>query len=303
MTTQAPAVSVVIATRNRRLMLAEAIATVKDQSFADWELIVVDDASTDDTQTWLETQRDPRLRVFRQEARGERAVARNRGLAEARGAFVMFLDDDDLLRAEALAALVAALRAHPEAVAAIAPCRILLASGDSLKVYWPSRAIVRVMWKEFLFGFWANSGQNLFRADAARAVGGYPAAWVPFEDRSFWLAIARRGPVCMVPTMAMDYRIHAGQSKRSEPDPGRTALRTEFINTLTPRERAQGWRIRRAAELAQESEDAWRAARFGKALLRQLAACWTAPYLLSSPATGRPLWWGIKKCLLRQSAP
>src|SRR5438876_3252 len=95
-------VSVVIATRNRRALLAEAIATVFDQTFADWELLVVDDCSSDDTPRYLAGLDDTRIRIFRQTVPLERSAARNRGLREARGKFIMFLDDDDLLRPAAL---------------------------------------------------------------------------------------------------------------------------------------------------------------------------------------------------------
>ena len=63
-------VSVVIATRNRRALLAEAIATVFDQTFADWELLVVDDCSSDDTQRYLDGVEHPRVRIFRQSVHG-----------------------------------------------------------------------------------------------------------------------------------------------------------------------------------------------------------------------------------------
>ena len=129
----APVVSVVIATRNRRHLLAETIATVQEQTLGDWELIVVDDASTDDTILHLEGLDDHRLTLLRQEVHGERSAARNVGLAAARGEFVMFLDDDDLLRPSALADLVRALRAQPHALAASGACRILQRNGDSVK--------------------------------------------------------------------------------------------------------------------------------------------------------------------------
>ena len=64
------AASVVIPTRNRRLFLSEAIATVMEQTFLEWELIVVDDGSTDDTQDFLRTLHDPRIRSIRRESQG-----------------------------------------------------------------------------------------------------------------------------------------------------------------------------------------------------------------------------------------
>ena len=92
-----PEVSIVIATRNRRAMLADAVNSVQTQAGVDWELIVVDDASTDDTWDFLSGLHDPRIRCFRQEKQYERSAARNLGLANSRSEFIIFLDDDDLL--------------------------------------------------------------------------------------------------------------------------------------------------------------------------------------------------------------
>jgi glycosyltransferase involved in cell wall biosynthesis len=295
-------ISVVIATRNRRDLLAEAIATVFEQSIDDWELIVVDDASTDDTVEFLNTLRDPRLRVVRQTQHGERSVARNRGLAEARGAFIMFLDDDDLLRADTLASLVRHLETHAAAVAAVAACRILQVNGDSVKVFHPSKPHCRVVWPELVFGWWANSGQNLYRTDVVRAVGGYPTRPIPCEDRNMWLAIARRGPVCLVPSVAMEYRQHAGQSKPANIDEIRRGVWRDFIAALPVHEQPRALRFRRAGDLVADAEKLRSTGAFGAALSAQLRACLAAPSLLMSPITGRPLWWGVKKCLRRERA-
>ena len=296
-------VSVVIATRNRRQFLSEAIATVQEQTFADWELIVVDDASTDDTVSYLNTLRDARIRVITQAVHGERSAARNAGLADAGSEFIMFLDDDDVLRAKTLTSLVETLRAQPDAAAAAGACRILQANGDSIKVYHPAKACKRVIWRELLFGWWANSGQNLYRTALVREVGGFNQSLSSCEDRNLWLAVARSAPVCLVPVIAMEYRQHTGQSKPANLDDIRESVLNEFITTLPPAGQTEGRRIRRAAELVEKSEAARAARKFGSALRWQLQACWLAPRLLLSPLTGRPLWWGIKKCLLRVSAP
>ena len=114
-----PEISVVIPTSNRRAMLAEAINSVQAQTNARWELIVVDDASTDDTWSFLSGLRDTRIRCFRQEKKYERSAARNLGLANARSEFIMFLDDDDLLWPGTLSVLKGALEKHPDTVAAM----------------------------------------------------------------------------------------------------------------------------------------------------------------------------------------
>jgi glycosyltransferase involved in cell wall biosynthesis len=298
------AASVVIPTRNRKLFLSEAITTVVEQTFLDWELIVVDDGSTDDTQEFLRTLHDPRIRSIRRENQGGPSIARNAGLAEARGELIMFLDDDDLLRPYTLARLVSALRSHSDAVAAVGACRLFRENGDSIKVYHPARAYTGTIWREFLFGWWSNSGQNLYRIASIKGIGGFDPALPRAQDRKLWLDVAWRGRVCVLPFVAMEYRQHAGQ-RTEGPDiaPTRQRIWDEFIAGLPPSYQGQARAIRRAAELVTRSRNARAARTFGAALRMQLQACLMAPLLLASPLTGRPLWWDIKKCLLRVSAP
>jgi glycosyltransferase involved in cell wall biosynthesis len=107
-----PVVSVYLPTRNRAALLAHAIDSVLRQDFADLELIVVDDASTDTTQAVLEatTRRDPRVRVLRRNHAGGPAAARNTAIRSARGEFVTGLDDDDRMLPGRVGALLAAYR-------------------------------------------------------------------------------------------------------------------------------------------------------------------------------------------------
>src|SRR5262245_49674035 len=88
-----PLVSVVMPTYNRADTIQRAIKSVQAQTFADWELIVIDDGSTDDTAAFID-QSDPRVKVIRQENRGF-VGARNRGLSEGIGKYFAFLDSDD----------------------------------------------------------------------------------------------------------------------------------------------------------------------------------------------------------------
>jgi len=88
-------VSVVIPTYNRGSLLPRAIRSVLNQTFTDFELIVVDDASTDDTQRVVKGFSDLRVRYFRHERNRGGAAARNTGIGAARGEFIAFLDSDD----------------------------------------------------------------------------------------------------------------------------------------------------------------------------------------------------------------
>lgn len=111
-----PKVSVIIPTYNRGYIVREAIDSVLAQTFEDFEAIVVDDGSTDDTAEKIAAIRDPRIRYIHGINAGA-AVARNRGLAEARGEIISFLDSDDQWTPDKLEANVSFLERYPCAAA------------------------------------------------------------------------------------------------------------------------------------------------------------------------------------------
>lgn len=104
-------VSVIVPTYNRRETIGAAIASVQRQTFSDWELIVIDDGSTDDTTALIEGS-DPRLVLIRQKNQGVNA-ARNAGMLRARGQYIAFLDSDDEWLPHHLELSVAFFRAFP----------------------------------------------------------------------------------------------------------------------------------------------------------------------------------------------
>ena len=110
-----PAITIVTPAWNASAHIGETVRSVRAQSRPDWEWVVVDDGSTDETVRVVmeEGRGDERIRVVRQPNRGVSA-ARNRGLDEARGSFVALLDADDLWLPEALALRVARLESRPE---------------------------------------------------------------------------------------------------------------------------------------------------------------------------------------------
>src|SRR5580704_15152364 len=115
----APDISVVLATYNRRHSLARVIASLLAQDDAAFELIVVDDASRDDTAAYLATLDDPRIRVITCPTNGGPSAARNRGLAAAHADIVAFLDSDDAYRPRRLAAPLTAFAADLGLVATL----------------------------------------------------------------------------------------------------------------------------------------------------------------------------------------
>jgi glycosyltransferase involved in cell wall biosynthesis len=108
----APLVSVVLPTRDRCGLLPRAIASVMGQSYDNWELLVVDDESVDGTPAFMAGIADERIRAFRGRGAGV-CAARNVALAQARGALVAYLDDDNIMHPGWLKAVLWAFEQHP----------------------------------------------------------------------------------------------------------------------------------------------------------------------------------------------
>lgn len=111
-----PSVSVIIPTYNREETIARAIQSVLKQTFQDFEIIVVDDGSTDRTRAVVEGFCDPRIRYLRHEQNRGAAAARNTGIRTARGAYLAFLDSDDEWLPEKLSEQIAVLQSAPDEV-------------------------------------------------------------------------------------------------------------------------------------------------------------------------------------------
>jgi glycosyltransferase involved in cell wall biosynthesis len=128
-----PAVSVVIPSYNRAHLLADAFESVRCQTYTDWELIVVDDGSVDDTRavvTKLSAGTPQRVHYEYQQNQGP-AAARNRGVACARGRYIAFLDSDDAWLPHHLQNCVAALEASPDVDWVYGACRLVALGSDT----------------------------------------------------------------------------------------------------------------------------------------------------------------------------
>lgn len=200
----APLVSVVIPTYNRASTVRAAIDSVLSQTWRNLELLVVDDASTDDTAPMLAAFSDPRLRYLPQERNGGVARARNRGIAEARGRYVAFLDSDDTWMPEKLARQVALLEASPEYVG--------LVNTGTLNDHGDRTEIVEATARGFVFDgmLYANllhggASAVLVRASVFDAVGGFDPSLPAIEDYEFWIRVCRFYAVESVPAPLVRY--------------------------------------------------------------------------------------------------
>jgi glycosyltransferase involved in cell wall biosynthesis len=181
-------VSVVIPTYNLARFLPEAVGSVRAQGWADFEIIVVDDGSTDETPELLERlAREGGLRWFRQENAGASA-ARNRGIREARKDWVAFLDADDFWLAGKLAAQFGALEGRPSARFSYTDARLLRPGGSESDVTCGTTE--RALLPQLLAGNLFATPTALVRRDCFDAVGLFEPRLRTGEDWDMWMRLA-----------------------------------------------------------------------------------------------------------------
>ena len=199
-----PLVSVVIPCYNQAHFLGEAIESVLSQSYPNFEIIVVDDGSPDDTAEVA--ARYPEVRYVRQDNQGV-SVARNSGLARSGGAYIVFLDADDRLLPEALEVGVRELEAHPECALVFGYSNHMAANGTPLFSYRPH--VEGDHYLELLrYNYISPSAVAMYRRDVFDSVGGFDPSLRACQDYDFYLRIARRFPIHGYDRVVVDYRQH-----------------------------------------------------------------------------------------------
>lgn len=184
-----PRVTVVMAMYNAAQFLHQAVASVLAQTYRDFELIVVDDASTDDSLSVLEGFSDPRMRIIRHRTNMGAALSRNDALSVASGEFVAIMDADDVCAPARLERQVAFLDANPQA--GLVGCGIydvIDESGEILyTAYLPedNETIQKTLVQRWCF----LHPSIMFRRELLRYAGGYREVFEPAEDHDFILRI------------------------------------------------------------------------------------------------------------------
>lgn len=213
--TSPPAITAIIPTRNRWTYLADAIDTVLRQTQSDLELIVIDDGSTDDTQRLLANIDDGRVRVVRQRTATGVAAARNRGIAEARGAWLAFLDDDDLWAPAWLE--TARARAQSERADIVYGAHIVI-DGDRrpLRAALAPRAneVVRALSRINALG---GPSAVMTRTSLVRDAGGFDDRFSALADWDLWLRLTAVAPAAPVPELLVAYTAHGGNMHVARP--------------------------------------------------------------------------------------
>ncbi|MEN9519552.1 MAG: hypothetical protein RLZZ381_2140 [Cyanobacteriota bacterium] len=204
-----PQISVIVPAYNAERTILETIQSVQQQTFQDFEIIVIDDGSQDQTVKLVQTIQDQRLQIFAYENGGV-SVARNRGISHATGEFVAFLDADDLWTIDKLELQLTALKENPKAGVAYSwTCFMDVDEQGKPVSFLPSSkySFAGNVYKNLLVSDFIHSGSNtLIRRAAIESTGKFDPTLKSCEDWDYWLRLATRWHFAVVPKHQLLYR-------------------------------------------------------------------------------------------------
>ncbi len=289
-----PMVSIVIPTYNRARLVEQAVASVLAQRFRDYEVLVVDDGSTDETVQRLE-RFGSQITVLRQPCR-ERGAARNAGIRASRGSLIAFLDSDDLWAPGKLTDDIERLQQDPGIGLVYCGVELIDEVGRSLGIptspSWEGSVCEQLLLSNFI----PNSSVIVRRA-CLEAVGGFSEdrELSGSEDWELWLRIAAQFPVGAIRRPNVRRRVHGANTLGNAQHMERSTLRAWVLIRENPAlmVRCRGWAHKSEAavyrqiaigycasrQMAAAREWLRRAARRDPS--QRLSLLWLAPYLKS----------------------
>ena len=210
-----PSVSVVIPTHNAGLYIVDALESVFNQTYQDFEVIVVDDASTDDTDIRLQPY-GSRI-TYHKQAHAGSAVARNRGLLAAKGRYIAFLDADDLWLPEKLEKQMAVTEREPDAVLIYTdfnrsadPVAVPASGLSARKFRRVGQEFHSLLRQNFL-----HTSSVMVRREALAESGIFDPKLMNAQDWDLWVRLAEIGKFSYVDEILTHYRLHEAQSVKS----------------------------------------------------------------------------------------
>jgi glycosyltransferase involved in cell wall biosynthesis len=204
-------VSVIIPCKDGAAFLEEAVRSALAQTYPKLEIVVVDDGSTDGSADLA--QRFP-VRYIRQQNRGI-SEARNTGIWESRGSYVVFLDADDRLRPEAIETGLRILSQHPQCVMAVGD-HVFVSADGYFQANSRKQCLLAHQYEGLLkSNFVEMISSVLFRRRVLEDVAGFNPTLRAAEDYELYLRIAKAYPICCHPVVVAEYRMHDGSMSRN----------------------------------------------------------------------------------------
>ena len=208
-----PLVSVVIAAYNAGAFITDTIKSVLDQTYRNFEVIVVDDGSTDRTAEIVRSFADDRIQLIQQSNSGV-AAARNLAIQQSSGEYIAPIDADDLWEPERLEKHVRCLESCDSSVGLVYSWSIYLNEAGGLKGYSPFGQLGAVEGDVLavlvFYNFLDNASTTMFRRRCIQVVGNYNTELKTCEDWDLYLRIAEHYQFAIVPEYLISYRQHSG---------------------------------------------------------------------------------------------
>ncbi len=201
-----PTISVVIPAFNAEKTILETIKSAQKQSFQDFEIIIINDGSTDNTVSLVKNISDSRIKVFSYE-NGGLSVARNRGISRAVGDYIAFLDADDLWTSDKLELQLKALQQHPKAGLAYSWTYFMDEQKQTVHLDRPLYFEGDVHADLLVWNFLAHGSNPLIRKDAINSVGEFNPAVSGAADWDYWLRVAEKWEFTVVRKPQIFYRL------------------------------------------------------------------------------------------------
>ncbi len=205
-----PLVSVVIPTHNRVAFLKETILSILNQTFGDFELIVVSDGSSDGTDEMVSKMTDPRVRLIQQSKSGQPAKPRNTGINASRGKYVGLCDDDDIWEPNKLEIQVKTMEDSNSIDMSYTNGRVLK-DGFVYEGALNRRKVFDNHFSELLYGNFIPNSSVLIRKTVFDRVGLINVLDIfrGIEDYEFWLRVAHQCKLVYIDLPLIQYRVHS----------------------------------------------------------------------------------------------
>lgn len=248
----APIVSVIVPTYNRLQLLKETVSSILSQTYTGFELIIVDNMSTDGTEAFVKAIDDKRVRYFRNPNNGVIAVNRNLGIKNAGGRFIAFCDDDDLWLKDKLETQVRYMDANPDIGLCFGYAEDFGPSTTSGLLRFSKKESDSINSFESLFlGNKIATLTVMVRKVCLDDVGLFDEnpELMALEDYDLWLRVARRYKIACVGQTLGRYRIHPASVSRNE------VLENKKLLRLFEKFRDRGWVSGRLARQVESNID------------------------------------------------
>lgn len=202
-----PMITVLMPAYNAERYIGKAIASVLRQTYTDFELVIVNDGSTDNTQNIIQSFNDERIVLVNQHNKGVGA-ALNIGLKHARAPYIARFDADDICHEQRLEKQISFLQANPEYILVGSDADYILDNDDFLFHF---RCIAHthdeIMDKLYFYCPFVHP-TVMYKKESICNAGGYPTDAHNFEDYMLWTSIAKAGKLCNMPEALIQYRLN-----------------------------------------------------------------------------------------------